>query len=152
MVEPEREHWCTLSIASRSEGRAYSMNPSMGMPDGQTRRFTTWCVTVHNAAGEIEDWSGIMLPAETTGLVASGMMRHGLEQAVEVGRIGAGHQGAGRAARGSWRARRPSRYSTSASAFALIAPAGLRWASEAISPRRAMTYLRTASPMPGCCS
>ena len=31
-------------------------------------------------------------------------------------------------------------------------PAGARWASEAIKPRRAITYLRTARPMPCCCS
>ena len=61
-------------------------------------------------------------------------------------------QAADRPARASLRARRDSRYSTSAFAAALNPAPGARWASEAIMPRRAITYLRTAKPTPGCCS
>jgi len=55
-------------------------------------------------------------------------------------------------ARGSWRARRVSKYSTSWRALALSMAAGLRWASLASKPRRCITYLRTARPAPCCCS
>ena len=56
------------------------------------------------------------------------------------------------AARGSTRATRPSRNSTSAFEVAASAAPGERCASLAMRPRRAITYLRTASPIPGCCS
>ena len=58
-------------------------------------------------------------------------------------------QAAARRARGSCRARRPSRCSTSARAAGVSAAAGLRIAALDSRPRRISRYLRTASPTPG---
>jgi hypothetical protein len=52
----------------------------------------------------------------------------------------------------SARSSRPRRKSTSARVSADREALGLRWASEARTPRFLRTYLRTASPIPGCCS
>ena len=56
------------------------------------------------------------------------------------------------AARASTRATRDSKYSTSCFAAADNPPPGFLCASDAINPRRIITYFLTASPTPCCCS